>query len=153
MWMVYRIERREGDLIAYLRSFVDGVTFPRGAGVALRVLTEVKQTYQGWVSGAGLGRVIIRPLTSAEWTREREAMARGTRAMSVAVPQDGAERVLIRTACSLIRAGCAFIQANWRTNLVAIEYPGMGGADDDLIESAIPLHGLAAPARIGGALR
>ncbi len=65
MWMIYRIENnRQGDLIAFLRSFRDGDVFPRGKAVPLRVLELIRERYREWVAvGSGLGRVIVRPLT------------------------------------------------------------------------------------------
>ncbi len=64
-------------------------------------------------------------------------------------PADPQQR-LVTEACQLVRAGFAFILANWRTNLVAIEFPDMAAGEDELIEVAIPLHGLGRRSRAGG---
>ena len=147
MWMIYRIENdRQGDLIAFLRSFRDGDVFPRGRAAPLRVLELIRERYQEWVAvGEGLGRAIVRPLTPNEWERDREAYSAGSAGMdsvrSSIAPADPQQRLLTE-ACRLVRAGFAFILANWRTNLVAIEFPGMAAGEDELIEVAIPLHGL-----------
>ena len=147
MWMMYRIENnRQGDLIAFLRSFRDGDVFPRGRAVPLRVLELIRERYREWVAvGAGLGRAIVRPLTPEEWERDREAYSAGLDGMDSArssVAAADPQQRLVMEACQLVRAGFAFIVANWRTNLVAIEFPGMAAGVDELIEVAIPLHGL-----------
>ncbi len=68
MWMMYRIENnRQGDLIAFLRSFRDGDVLPHGRAVPLRVLELIRERHREWVAvGAGLGRAIVRPLILEE---------------------------------------------------------------------------------------
>jgi len=138
MWHIYRIADRAGDLVLYLRSLEPGEAI-ESEGLAKRALELTRPSLNARiVEGANM-----RPLTRVELQEDymlfEACLAKIERMQNREVEYDR-QWWQLEWMRERVQGHFMMLREHGPTNLLAIEYPGMGALAGEVGEIHIPLR-------------